>query len=236
MRRWPRRLRGDSRITTLPPEAAYALWAATYADHAHNPLMRAEEAAMRPLLPPLRGARVLDLACGTGRWGRIAGDIGAALVVGFDSSLPMLRHASLTRRAQAVMTALPCPPVSFDVALCGLAIGHLPDLTPLTREVGRVLAPGGALVLSHFHSMGHAAGWRREFNAPDGRRLAVEHHPHTLWEIGATCAAGGLQVEALAEPRVGHEINERFPGSDRLYARYRGLPALLIVRARKPAA
>jgi malonyl-CoA O-methyltransferase len=215
----------------LPVEAAYALWAPTYADQAHNPLMRAEEAAMRPLLPPLEEARVLDMACGTGRWGRIAGEMGAQQIVGFDASLPMLRRASLSLRAQATLTALPVPRETFDIALCGLAIGHLPDLKRMMREVSRVLAPEGTLLLSHFHPAGHEAGWQRAFNGPDGRRVAVKHHPHSLWAIGAACAANGLAIDAVAEPRVGYEITESFPGSDDLYARYHGLPALLIVRA-----
>lgn len=47
--------------TVLEPEAAYALWAAGYPAHAHNPVMQAEERAMLAMLPAdLRGSSVLD--------------------------------------------------------------------------------------------------------------------------------------------------------------------------------
>src|SRR3954468_19380131 len=52
---------------TLAPAAAYALWAASYPPHAHNPLMLAEERAMLALLPAdLRGRKVLDAAAAAG--------------------------------------------------------------------------------------------------------------------------------------------------------------------------
>ncbi len=54
---------------------AYARWAEAYPPQAHNALMRAEEQAVRALLPALDGQIVLDLACGTGRWGLIALEI-----------------------------------------------------------------------------------------------------------------------------------------------------------------
>jgi malonyl-CoA O-methyltransferase len=52
----------------LDPLEGYALWAANYPAHAHNPFMLAEERAMLALLPPsLQRLRVLDVGCGSGR-------------------------------------------------------------------------------------------------------------------------------------------------------------------------
>ena len=64
---------------TLAPAAAYALWAASYPPHAHNPLMLAEERAMLALLPgDLRGRALLDAGCGSGRYLRDRQRIAAA--------------------------------------------------------------------------------------------------------------------------------------------------------------
>jgi SAM-dependent methyltransferase len=78
-------------MPVLPSVQAYRLWAAAYPPHAHNPLMQLEQDAMLQLMPDMRGKWVLDLACGTGRYGLIALEQGAAGVVGVDNSPDMLQ-------------------------------------------------------------------------------------------------------------------------------------------------
>jgi len=79
---------------TLSPTAAYALWAASYPPHAHNPLMLAEERAMLALLPAdLRGRRVLDAGCGSGRYLLHALRRNARRALGVDLSAEMLARA-----------------------------------------------------------------------------------------------------------------------------------------------
>ena len=63
-------------LKTLSSLDAYAQWASTYPPHAHNVLMEAEQAAMTSLFPPMSGKIVLDLACGTGRYGLLAQNAG----------------------------------------------------------------------------------------------------------------------------------------------------------------
>src|SRR6476469_3903288 len=85
---------------TLAPAAAYALWAASYPPHAHNPLMLAEERAMLALLPgSLRGRSVLDAGCGSGRYLLHALRRGARRVLGVDLSGEMLARAREMRGA-----------------------------------------------------------------------------------------------------------------------------------------
>src|SRR5215211_3217817 len=80
---------------TLAPAAAYALWAANYPPHAHNPLMLAEERAMLALLPSdLRGRAVVDAGCGSGRYLLHALRRGARRVLGVDLSAEMLARAA----------------------------------------------------------------------------------------------------------------------------------------------
>jgi malonyl-CoA O-methyltransferase len=81
-----------SRPRTLSSLDAYARWAGSYPPHAHNALMRAEEAALLDLLPPLGGRIVLDAACGSGRYARIALERGARCVIATDNSPEMLRQ------------------------------------------------------------------------------------------------------------------------------------------------
>src|SRR6476659_6896108 len=83
-----------SETPILAPAAAYALWAASYPPHAHNPLMLAEERAMLALLPAdLRGRAVLDAGCGSGRYLLHALRRNARRVLGVDLSAEMLGRA-----------------------------------------------------------------------------------------------------------------------------------------------
>jgi ubiquinone/menaquinone biosynthesis C-methylase UbiE len=47
----------------------------------------------------------------------------------------------------ADMTRLPFPEGTFDCVTCGYVIEHLPDPRPGLEEIGRVLKPGGSLLL-----------------------------------------------------------------------------------------
>jgi len=99
------------------------------------------------------GARVLDVACGPGRFLLEAASLGA-VPVGIDSSGDMLRAAStrLGQGARLVMgdaMALPFGACCFDAVNCSGLIEYIPEPTPLLREILRVLKPGRrALVCS----------------------------------------------------------------------------------------
>jgi malonyl-CoA O-methyltransferase len=67
----------------------YADWAPTYPPYPHNALMEVEQMVVMSLLPPVSGRRVLDVGCGTGRYMRLVGALGAE-VVGVDLSAAML--------------------------------------------------------------------------------------------------------------------------------------------------
>ncbi|MBK9749639.1 MAG: class I SAM-dependent methyltransferase [Chloroflexi bacterium] len=124
------RLRGwlRGKQPTLPSTAAYALWAANYPPHAHNPLMELEQRAVSALLPPLT-ALWCSIWRGTGRYGLLAQERGAGQIISLDNSPAMLERNPLTGRVCATSEALPLPTQSVDVLLCGLALGHLPGVT-----------------------------------------------------------------------------------------------------------
>jgi len=214
--------------------AAYDRWAERYPPEAHNPLMRAEQAAMLALCPEAAGRRVLDLACGTGRYGRLMQERGAASVVGADRAPQMLLRAVLPCCVQADMAALPFADGRFDLILCGLAVGHAPSLIDWVREAARVLAPGGSLLISDFHPDAARAGMHRSFTDADGQEHRLAHSLHDPADHACAAADCGLQLRHCASLRVGHEFAERFPGSEAFHARWQGLPLLLIVRMDKP--
>jgi len=201
-------------LQTLSSLDAYARWAATYPPRAHNALMEAEESAMVSLLPELAGQVVLDLACGTGRYGLLAQERGAKAVIGLDNSQAMLRANPLEVRALSTSEALPLAGSSVDVVLCGLALGHLPRLEPTMREISRVLKSGGAALISDFHPFIFLSGQRRTFTAPDGQTYAVEHYPHLYADYHRAVREAGLHIERVVEPRLGQDATVRFADDD----------------------
>ena len=104
------------------------------------------------------GERVLDLACGSGLVARHAApQIGATgQVTGLDINAPALDIArSLPPPAgapiawvQGSATAMDLPDAAFDVVLCQQGFQFFPDKPAALREIHRVLAPGGRLLLS----------------------------------------------------------------------------------------
>lgn len=196
----------------LAPAEAYALWAADYPAHAHNPVMRAEERAMLGCLPlDLRAAIVVDAGCGSGRYLRHALVRGAAHVHGVDLSPEMLARAAEVSReadaasrvtlAQGSLDALPLGEGIADLTLCGLTIGHLERLEPALAELRRVTRPGGCILCSDVHPTGHALGWLRDFKA-DGRRYAARHTAHLYSHWHTACARLGLAIEHVLEPML----------------------------------
>lgn len=187
---------------TLSSVDAYARWAASYPPYAHNPLMQAEEAAMLGLFPPMQGQTVLDLACGTGRYGRLAAERGAAAVISLDNSAAMLGRNAARYRALASSEAIPLNNESVDGIVCGLALGHLPQLKPSVNEISRVLKPGGWALVSDFHPLVFFWGGRRTFTAADGKTYAVEHHAHLYSDYFHATRESGLVIEDVDEPRL----------------------------------
>jgi ubiquinone/menaquinone biosynthesis C-methylase UbiE len=214
---------------------AYELWADTYAPEPHNPLMAAEQEAMVALLPDVRGRRILDLACGTGRYSRLMAAAQASHVVALDVSPAMLRRVTAGARVQASMDRLPFANCSFDVVISGLALGHAPDVALWMHEGARVLAPGGTLLYSDFHPVASQRGLNRTFKDRSGRRHTVAQFCHSIEAQRLAAGAAGLTLEFVRELRAGIEFLEPFPGAQEFYQRQYGTPLVLIVRASRQA-
>lgn len=111
---------------------------------------------IRPRAFDVRGCkRILDAACGNGRYSRFLlrrADPDAVLTA-FDLSPRMLRRARRRLKSDRVshvvadLTRLPYANGSFDAVVCGWVLEHLPEPRAGLRELARVLQPGGRLLL-----------------------------------------------------------------------------------------
>ncbi len=119
-----------------------------------NRAVNAAAAARAAELIP-RGARVLDCAAGTGEFSLAAAEK-AESVLCTDLSLPMLERArkkarkrglSNIRSARRDITALPDRDGSFGAVIAANVLHLMPRPEPVIRELWRVTAPGGRLIL-----------------------------------------------------------------------------------------
>jgi malonyl-CoA O-methyltransferase len=220
--------------TKISVREGYERWAPSYPQVPGNPLMRAEQRLMLHHWPAIAGRRALDLACGSGRYARLLSEAGAAQVVAVDSSPGMLRRVSGAGRVCANLARLPFAAGSFDVIVCGLAVGHEPDVQAWMSEVARVLASGGTFLYSDFHPEAARAGLTRSFTDEQQRAYTLPHCAHELATQRAAARGAGLAISAAEEVRVGMELTEEFAHSETFYRSWHGLPLVLVVRAEKP--
>ncbi len=91
------------------------------------------------------GARILDLACGTGDLSRAAARRGHT-VVGTDLSAGMLAsNRAHTPLVESDAGLLSFADGAFDGLVCGYALRNFTDLAATFAEAARVLRPGGRL-------------------------------------------------------------------------------------------
>jgi demethylmenaquinone methyltransferase/2-methoxy-6-polyprenyl-1,4-benzoquinol methylase len=97
------------------------------------------------------GARILDLACGTGDFAKlVAEQCRGARIVAADLTELMLRRSEIPDCACADAAFLPFQHNVFDAVFIGYGLRNFPRLETALEEVLRVLKPGGVLVSLDF--------------------------------------------------------------------------------------
>jgi ubiquinone/menaquinone biosynthesis C-methylase UbiE len=96
--------------------------------------------------------RVLDLGSGTGRFSAVIAEALAADVIGVEPSAGMRGHALTKPRPDVRVVAgaaehVPLRDSSVDAAWLSNVIHHFDDIAAATRELRRVVAPGGTVLV-----------------------------------------------------------------------------------------
>ena len=109
----------------------------------------------------VRSGCALDVGCGPGHVATyLARNAPGLRVWAFDLSTAMLQNTGKVAKRAGVasrvvpvrgdMRALPFPDGSFDLVVSQYAFHHLPDVGAALDEIGRVLKPGGTVLIRDF--------------------------------------------------------------------------------------
>jgi SAM-dependent methyltransferase len=97
---------------------------------------------------PAPGAEILDAGCGSGRnmvdFARLGTVTGVEIA---DASVVRARERGIGEVVQCSITEMPFGEGRFELALCLDVIEHIEDQLGALRELHRVVAPGGTLVV-----------------------------------------------------------------------------------------
>jgi glycosyltransferase involved in cell wall biosynthesis/SAM-dependent methyltransferase len=144
------------------------------------------------------GKRVLDIACGEGYGSDVLATV-AAHVVGVDSAHDAITHASAryTRPnlefKHGACEAIPLPDQSVDVVVSFETIEHVRSHDGMMREICRVLATGGLLVISSpdRHEYSEVLGNNNTYHVSE---LYGEEFEQLLRSYFPNVAVGGQRV------------------------------------------
>jgi ubiquinone biosynthesis O-methyltransferase len=183
----------------LGPEA-YARWRASEIGATTE---RLERQLILELLGNVGGCRVLDIGCGDGDFALELAKRGA-IVTGIDASAAMIAAARDRANREnanvafqvAVAEHLPFPAGQFDVVTAITVLCFVDDPNPVFREIARVLAPGGRMVIGE---LGKWSTWavRRRIRAWLGSRLWRQARFRTSSELRDLTERAGLMVTSV---------------------------------------
>ena len=155
----------------------------------------------------LAGENLLDVGCGTGALlaTLLERGVSAADLVGFDLVPAMLKQAPAklppaVRLVTGDVGQLPFPAQTFDVVVSTSSFHYWPDPVGALREIGRVLAPGGRVIITD---------WCDDFLACRlcdlGLRFfnPAHHRSYSRAECAALLADAGYEVPAIDSYKIG---------------------------------
>jgi len=150
--------------------------------------------------------RVLDVACGTGLLlKQLFAQVPDIEVYGLDASADMLAQARAALQDQPhvqlecvqigtdMASNLPYAQENFDLITCTNALHDMPEVMALLAGLGKLLAPGGQLVVEDFAPREPRLFWEA-FEWFLQRIEGNNVHAYTLKEVLSICERAGLHV------------------------------------------
>ena len=207
----------------------------------------------RPMIERVRAMNcktALDVGCGEGRFCRMLQACGVR-TIGIDPTEPLLRRArDLDPQGDYRLGRaedLEFPDAAFELVVSYLTLIDMPDIGTATREMARVLQPGGKLLIANLSSLCTAlvgSGWTTNANGEPcfgvdryfderadwvgwrGIEIQTWHRP--LSRYLSLLLDAGLQLRHFSEPTP-------YGGNETKAESYRRIPYFVIMEWEKPA-
>ena len=202
--------------------------------------------AIKALLPPLEGKKVLEVGCGGGlltEW--LIKQKAKVTAVDISEKMVALTKRRVGKKAKIVLANISTSldfvaTASIDVIICSLVLHYVNNWLPVFAEFQRVLKANGSIVISTHHPH---ADWLW-FNRPtyfkkelyedqwviDGQTFTVKFYHRTLANMFAIFKKYSFYVETLLEPLPLPDAKSIDP---KTYARLLAKPHFLFLRLKK---
>lgn len=184
-----------------------------------------ERPSLQALLGDTHNLDVLDLGCGSGIYAEYFLSQGASSITCVDFSEQMIKLVndkfgnSVKAYVQDLSQGLPHESsVSADVIVCPLVVHYLKDLSPLFKEVFRVLKPGGYMVFSTHHPFADFAStlsgnyFEQEYITQQwdtvGEPVTVDFYRRSLTEISNAITTNGLTISQISEGKISEKAKD----------------------------
>jgi ubiquinone/menaquinone biosynthesis C-methylase UbiE len=162
------------------------------------------------------GRRVLDAGCGMAYGSRMLAEAGAAHVTGVDRATSVLDAARAAcpesvELVTADLRELPFPDRSFDLVVCFEVVEHLDDPDAALRELERVIAADGVLLLSSPNRDVYEPGnphHVHEFTPPELREALQRYFAHVELRRQANLVASAVMPDDVAARDSLEEVHD----------------------------
>ncbi|MCU0848714.1 MAG: methyltransferase domain-containing protein [Spirochaetes bacterium] len=222
----------DSRKkTVLPVAEGYARWSEFYDDDPLHDFLDLPMFNSSGLLRSrIKGERVLDFGCGTGRIGRWLKDRGTDSVSGIDISPEMARIAGKKNLYDGIIISgsisADAGNGQYDGIATSLALCHVEDIGAFYKSAALSLRTGGWLALADYHPFFLLNGIPTHFyDGKTSREFSIKNSIHSLSEYFSSAVAAGLAMVEFFE----RFVTDDFIDKQARMKKYRGLPVTFMM-------
>lgn len=224
-----------------PVVEAYDIWAANYDSQPGNLMLDLDELVFSNLSSgiSLKGKKIADIGCGTGRhWQKIFNQNPSGLA-GFDVSPGML--AKLKEKFPTADTHTitdnhfdDIENNTFDAIVSTLTIAHINDLEEALTAWCRILKKTGDMIITDFHPNALAIGGKRTFSHHK-TSIAVENYVHPVNKILEIFLKDGFHLIAMDERKVDESVRHYYADQNALhvYDKFKGMPIIYGIHLRR---